>query len=233
MKINYLEPLFSKLGIVPRNIDYYWQALTHSSYANERGLNSGAHNERLEFLGDAVLELAISESLFLTFPQLPEGKLTRYRAGLVCEESLAKLARELDLGTLIRLGKGEDSGGGRLRPSLLADALEALLGAVYLDLGFEEVRALTGRLFLPLFQSLASGCLHRDHKTLLQEYTQARLASTPEYLIVSEQGPDHAKIFIAQVLINGKVAGQGSGRTKKEAEQEAAREAGEQLAGSK
>lgn len=220
-----LKALFLKLFIVPKNIDYYLQALTHSSYANERGLEAGAHNERLEFLGDAVLELAVSEALYTYFPELPEGRLTRFRAGLVCEESLSSLARELDLGTLIRLGKGEDSSGGRLRPSLLADALEALLGAVYLDLGFEEVRALTGRLFLPLFKELTHGCLYRDYKTLLQEYTQAKLALTPEYQIISEQGPDHAKTFVAQVLINNQASGQGSGRTKKEAEQEAAREA--------
>ena len=224
-----LAALFYKLGITPKNIDHYLQALTHSSYANERGMLTGAHNERLEFLGDAVLELAISENLYIFFPELPEGKLTRYRAGLVCEESLSRLANELELGTLVRLGKGEDSSGGRLRPSLLADVFEALLGAVYLDLGFEEARLLTRRLFSALFKDLARGCLHRDYKTLLQEYTQLKLALTPEYLIISEQGPDHAKIFAAQVFIGTQVAGQGSGRTKKEAEQEAAREAYELL----
>lgn len=228
-----LKPLFAKLNIEPKNMEYYLQALTHSSYANERGLEAGAHNERLEFLGDAVLELAISETLYTYFPALPEGKLTRFRAGLVCEDSLSKLAGELELGTLIRLGKGEDSSGGRLRPSLLADALEALLCAVYLDLGFEEARALTGRLFLPLFEDLARGGLPRDYKTLLQEFTQAKLALIPEYHIISETGPDHAKVFVAQVLINNRVSGQGSGRTKKEAEQESAREAYDHLAGLK
>lgn len=221
--------MFEKLQIAPKNIKYYQQALTHSSYANERAPEAGAHNERLEFLGDAILELTISEALYTLLPELPEGKMTRYRAGLVCEESLSKLARELDLGSLIRLGKGENTSGGRLRPSLLADALEALLGAVYLDLGFEEVRALTARLFLPLFNDLTRGCLQRDYKTLLQEHTQAKLALTPEYQIISEQGPDHAKTFVARVVINNIVSGQGSGRTKKEAEQEAAREAYERL----
>jgi ribonuclease-3 len=230
MTDNNLETLFYKLKITPKNINYYLQALTHSSYANERGLVTGAHNERLEFLGDAVLELAISEALYIFFPELPEGKLTRYRAGLVCEESLSRLANELELGTLVRLGKGEDTSGGRLRPSLLADVFEALLGAVYLDLGFEEVRLLTRRLFSPLFKELTRGRLNRDYKTLLQEYTQLKLAVTPEYLIISEQGPDHAKIFEAQVFISNQVAGQGSGRTKKEAEQAAAREAYELLA---
>jgi ribonuclease-3 len=230
---NHLKPLFQKLQIVPQDISHYIQALTHSSYANERAPQAGAHNERLEYLGDAILELTISEALFTLFPELPEGKLTRYRAGLVCEESLSRLARELDLGTFIRLGKGESTSGGRLRPSLLADALEALLGAVYLDLGFDEVRALTRRLFLPMFNDLVCGCLHQDYKTLLQEHTQAKLALTPEYQIISELGPDHAKTFIAQVLINNVVSGQGSGRTKKEAEQEAAREAYDRLAKAK
>lgn len=223
------SPVFTKLKIAPQQTDLYLLALTHSSYANERGLGMGAHNERLEFLGDAVLELAVSEALYALFPGLPEGKLTRYRAGLVCEESLSRLASELDLGVHLRLGKGEASSGGRQRPALLADALEALLGAVYLDLGFEAVREVVRCLFAPLFAELAQGCLHRDYKTLMQEYTQAKLATTPEYRIVSEQGPDHSKVFVAQFVINDQALGQGSGRTKKEAEQEAAKEAYESL----
>jgi ribonuclease-3 len=223
------QALFDKLNISPLDKKYYQQALTHSSYAHEHSLGSNAHNERLEFLGDAVLELAISEVLYLSFPNLPEGKLTRFRAGLVCEDSLSQQANQLDLGTYLRLGKGEAASGGRQRPSLLADAFEALLGAIYLDLGFNPVRDVVGRLFSPFFKELSKGCLRYDYKTLMQEYTQAALSTTPEYRIIAEQGPDHSKIFVAQLVLHKEVLGQGSGRSKKEAEQEAAREAYDRL----
>lgn len=224
-----ITPVLDKLNIRAQNPELYVQALTHSSYAHERGLGAQAHNERLEFLGDAVLELAVSEALYTRFPEMPEGKLTRYRAGLVCEESLSKMAAELDLGFYLRLGKGEAASGGRQRPSLLADAFEALLGAIYLDLGFEDVKRVVGQLFAPLYDRLSKGCLQRDFKTLMQEYTQAKLSTTPEYRIVAEQGPDHSKIFAAQLILNDRVLGEGSGRSKKEAEQEAARKAYESL----
>ena len=224
-----LQLLFALLKIKPQNEKLYAQALTHSSYAHERNLGNKAHNERLEFLGDAVLELAISEELFLRYPKLPEGKLTRYRAVLVCEDSLVKLANFLRLGELLRLGKGEAASGGRNRPSLLADAFEALLGAIYLDLGFKQVKMVVRQLFTPLFSELEKGTLYHDYKTLLQEYTQGKFATTPAYRIVAEEGPDHDKVFVAQLSINEKVYGVGSGRTKKEAEQEAARLAYERL----
>ena len=217
-----LQNLTDQLEITPLVLCYYQQALTHSSYAHEHNLGSNAHNERLEFLGDAVLELAISESLYLRFPDFPEGKLTRFRAGLVCEESLTMLANQLYLGACLRLGKGEAASGGRQRPSLLADAFEALLGAVYLDLGFDAVRKVVEKQFAPLLESLANGCLRHDYKTLMQEHSQAAFGTTPDYRIVSEQGPDHSKIFVAQLILHGKVLGEGSGRSKKEAEQEAA-----------
>jgi ribonuclease III len=221
--------LLTKLDIEPQNPAYYEQAITHSSYAHERNLGSHAHNERLEFLGDAVLELAISESLYLRFPDLPEGKLTRFRAGLVCEDSLFRLATALQLGEHLRLGKGEAASGGRERPSLLADALEALLGALYLDQGLTAVRSTVDRLFAPLFDDLSNGCLRSDYKTLMQEYTQASLATTPEYRIVSENGPDHSKVFVSQIILHNQTLGEGTGRTKKEAEQEAARQAYQRL----
>ncbi|MFW0861463.1 MAG: ribonuclease III [Dethiobacter sp.] len=220
-----LQDLAEQLEIIPTTLCYYQQALTHSSFAHEHNLGSNAHNERLEFLGDAVLELAVSESLYLRFPDFPEGKLTRFRAVLVCEESLSLLANQLCLGACLRLGKGEAASGGRQRPSLLADAFEALLGAVHLDLGFDTVRKVIEKQFAPLLDSLANGCLRHDYKTMMQEYCQAAFSTTPEYQIVSEHGPDHSKIFVAQLVLHGKVLGEGSGRSKKEAEQEAARQA--------
>lgn len=202
----------------------YEQALTHSSYAHEKGVRGG-HNERLEFLGDAVLELIISDYLYQSYPQLSEGKLTRLRADLVCEASLAKLAYLLDLGNCLRLGKGEVAGGGNSRPSLLADTVEALIGALYLDRGLEHCKRYVLRLYEPVFKDLREGVLRQDYKTLLQEFSQARFAVTPEYRIISESGPDHDKVFEAAVLLGSGPVGQGSGRTKKEAEQAAAREA--------
>ncbi len=221
--------VLEKLNIMPRSIELYKLALTHSSYAHEHGLGCNAHNERLEFLGDAVLELVVSEELYLRFPNLPEGKLTRFRAGLVCEESLSALATSLDLGACLRLGKGEAASGGRKRPSLLADAFEALLGAIYLDLGIDAVKSVSSKLFASMLLDVTNGCLRHDYKTLMQEYTQAKLGITPEYQIVSELGPDHSKVFISHFLLNGDVLGQGEGRSKKEAEQEAAKMAYDSL----
>jgi ribonuclease-3 len=208
-----------------RESKLYEQALTHSSFAHEKG-NIDAHNERLEFLGDAVLQLVISDHLYFLYPHLPEGKLTRLRADLVCEATLAGLAEMLELGSYLRLGKGEAAGGGAGRPSLLADAVEALFGALFLDLGLEKCILHIIRLYRPALENLAGGLLHRDYKTLLQEFIQARDGVTPEYRIVRESGPDHDKIFEAEVLIGGRGgAGRGCGRSKKEAEQAAAKEA--------
>ena len=208
-----------------RESKLYEQALTHSSFAHEKG-NIDAHNERLEFLGDAVLQLVISDHLYFLYPHLPEGKLTRLRADLVCEATLAGLAEMLELGSYLRLGKGEAAGGGACRPSLLADAVEALFGALFLDLGLEKCILHIIRLYRPALENLAGGLLHRDYKTLLQEFIQARDGVTPEYRIVRESGPDHDKVFEAEVLIGGRGgAGRGCGRSKKEAEQAAAKEA--------
>ncbi len=207
-----------------KNYGLYERALTHSSFAHEQSRPTG-HNERLEFLGDAVLELIVSAYLYHTYPNLPEGKLTRFRAALVCEASLARLAGCLDLGEYLRLGKGEAGGGGSRRPSLLADAVEALIGALYLDLGLGHTAALVLELYRPVLQELEAGELRRDYKTLMQEYAQSYLGLTPEYRITSENGPDHDKTFEAEIVFQGIPAGKGAGRSKKEAEQAAAREA--------
>ncbi len=216
--------LINDLGWKAGNFSYYEQALTHSSFAHERGQRR-IHNERLEFLGDAVLELIISDYLYRQYPQLSEGKLTKLRADLVCEASLARIAYGLNLGQYMRLGKGEIVGGGASRPSLLADTIEALIGAHYLDRGFEICREKVLELFFPILQELQEGHLRRDFKTLLQEFTQARYAVTPGYRIVRESGPDHEKTFAAEVMLAAEVVGAGEGRSKKEAEQAAAKEA--------
>ncbi|MBM4235586.1 MAG: ribonuclease III [Firmicutes bacterium] len=219
-----INELLDDLGWKAENLSYYEQALTHSSFAHERG-HRRLHNERLEFLGDAVLELIISDYLYQKYPQLSEGKLTKLRADLVCEASLARIAYGLNLGRHMRLGKGEIVGGGASRPSLLADTIEALIGAHFLDQGFEVSREKVLELFSPILQELQEGHLRRDFKTLLQEFTQARYAVTPSYMIVQESGPDHEKTFTAEVMLTADVVGVGEGRSKKEAEQAAAKEA--------
>lgn len=220
MKKKEMLSFLQKLNVSPRNEDLYVQALTHSSYANEKGLPS--HNERLEFLGDVVLGLVISEMLYNRFPDLPEGKLTRFRSELVREETLSELAGKLELGQHLRLSKGESASGGRKRPSILADAMEAIFGALYLDLGLEEARRVILSLYGDMLNNLENGGLHNDYKTLIQEYSQATFAATPQYKIVAEEGPDHSKRFLANILINNRVYGEGFGKTKKEAEQQAA-----------
>jgi ribonuclease-3 len=172
-----------------------------------------------------VLELIISDYLYRRYPQLPEGKLTKLRADLVCEASLVRIAYGLNLGHFLRLGKGEIVGGGASRPSLLADTIEALIGAHYLDHGFETCYAKVIELFSPILQELQEGDLRRDYKTLLQEFTQARYAVTPVYRIVRESGPDHEKTFAAVVMLTSDQVGAGEGRSKKEAEQAAAKAA--------
>ncbi len=219
-----IEKFLDKLGWEVSNISLYQQALTHTSYAHEKG-QYRLHNERLEFLGDAVLELIISDYLYDAYPELPEGNLTKLRAELVCEASLARLAFELNLSQCILLGKGEITGGGASRPSLLADAVEALIGALYLELGLEKCRKYVLDLYQPILRELQQGVLARDFKTLLQEFSQARFATTPAYRIIYEGGPDHNKTFEAEALLAAKPVGRGQGRSKKEAEQEAAREA--------
>ncbi len=208
------------------NIDLYELALTHSSYAHEQDNDMG-HNERLEFLGDAVLELIISDYLYNTYSHYSEGSLTKIRANLVCEASLAQLAFLHNIGDYIYLGKGEAAYGGALRPSLLADAIEALFGALYLDVGYLKCYHYVVSLFESDFKVIDEGALRRDYKTLVQEFFQEQYGLTPVYCIIDESGPDHQKMFVSQVLLKSKVIGVGSGKSKKEAEQFAAKQAWE------
>ncbi|MDO4337087.1 MAG: ribonuclease III [Eubacteriales bacterium] len=195
------------------------QALTHSSYANEKKLGKLGCNERLEFLGDAVLELISSDFLFARFPDLPEGELTKKRASLVCEPSLAYCAREFGLPKYLLLGKGEDMTGGRNRDSIVSDATEALLGAIYLDGGFASAKEFVQNFIL---NDIEHKQLFFDSKTILQEIVQEDGAKTVEYQLLREEGPDHDKKFTVNVVISGKVMGTGVGHTKKAAEQAAA-----------
>jgi len=201
-------------------------ALTHRSYAFEQEL--GVNNERLEFLGDAVLGLVVTDVAYRDFPEMPEGELAKLRAAIVNMSALADVARDLRLGDFIMLGKGEEMSGGRDKASILADALEAILGAIYLDRGLGAARAFIERVFRPRMVAYVRGEGERDYKTILQELASADLHAMPEYKI-SDQGPDHLKEFTATVYLNGKAWGKGIGRSKKEAEQQAAHEAYEKL----
>ena len=195
------------------------RALTHRSYAYENG--GLPTNERLEFLGDSVLGLVVTDALFRNHPELPEGQLAKLRAAVVNMRALAEVGRDLGLGHDVRLGRGEESTGGRDKASILADTLEALLGAVYIYAGLEQAADLVHRLFDPLIEEAATLGAGLDWKTSLQELTAAGALGVPEY-VVSETGPDHEKLFRAVVQVSGEPYGEGSGRSKKEAEQEAA-----------
>jgi ribonuclease III len=203
-------------------------ALTHRSYAFEHELD--INNERLEFLGDAVLGLVVTDMAYRTFPDLAEGELAKLRASIVNMSALADVARQLGLGQAVRLGHGEEMSGGRDKASILADALEALLGAVYLDRGLDVARSLIERLFRPRMNAYVRGEGERDYKTILQELASQDLRALPEYRI-EESGPDHQKEFSATVYLAGKPWGGGVGRSKKEAEQQAAHEAYRRLSG--
>ena len=201
------------------------QALTHTSYANEAKKPEILHNERLEFLGDAVLELATSTYLYNNFPDLPEGEMTKARAAVVCEVTLAKRARILDIGKYLLFGKGELATGGRERSSILADAFEAIIGAIYLDQGSEiAFRYVLTQLHDDLL-TVKNGHTLQDYKTLLQEVVQKKADQTIQYELLSETGPDHSKVFEFAVKVNEVVCGIGSGKSKKEAEQQAAEQA--------
>jgi ribonuclease-3 len=201
-------------------------ALTHRSYAFEQG--GLPHNERLEFLGDAVLGLGVTSQIFSEFPSLAEGDMAKLRASIVNMAVLADVARELELGSELYLGKGEELSGGRDKTSILADALEGLIGAIYLDQGLEQTEQLINAWFSPLIREHVESGVVRDFKTNLQEVAVKRSGRLPEYRITST-GPDHAKMFQAEVFLNGEMLGEGEGRSKKEAEQSAAKEALEQF----
>lgn len=214
-----------KLGTVWQDEELFSQALTHSSFTYESRQTSVKNNQRLEFLGDAVLELAVSDFLYRNNPDLDEGNLTKLRAAVVCEPSLARVAVELNLGACLYMGKGEIRSGGRERPSILADAFEALLGAIYLDQGLAAASEAAIRFLLPVIKDVLEGRLERDCKTELQEIVQHRGGGQVQYQILKEEGPDHHKVFTAGVLIKGEMTGQGTGRSKKDAEQQAAKSA--------
>lgn len=223
-----MEKLEERLGYRFQRKDLLTHALTHSSYANEhRGLTS---NERLEFLGDSVLGMVTAEYLYQTHPDMPEGELTRTRAALVCEASLHQVAMVLHLGDYLLLGRGESTSGGRTRPSILADATEAVLAAVYLDGGMDAVKPIIRSLVLNREKKNAS---ERDYKTALQELVQKYPGNSVSYQLVEESGPDHDRSFVTQVSVNQQPVGRGHGRTKKEAEQKAAQAALEYLTSGK
>ena len=226
------------LGDLERAIGYAFndrlllcQALTHRSYVNEAGDRRVKENERLEFFGDAILDFSLSDRLFRRFPESSEGELTRIRASLVDEESLAQLAGRLDLGKYLRLGRGEEKSGGRGKRSILADAYEALVAAVYLDGGAAAVHSLVEAHFSPLMERHAGGMVSRDYKTEFQELSQAIKGLTPRYCVKEALGPDHDRVFRIEAMIGDKRYGEGVGRSKKEAEQAAAREGFARLKG--
>lgn len=218
------KPLQETLNIHFSDFKYLKQAFTHSSYINEVKNKNYEDNERLEFLGDAVLELTVSEYLFKTFPDLTEGQLTKLRAAIVCEPSLVEIAESLNFGDYVLLGKGEECTGGRKRPALLADVLEAFIGALYLEKGIEEVKRF---LEVHVFPRINHGLYSRsqDYKSQLQEYIQQKNQGTITYNIIDEIGPAHDIEFHVEVAIDRDVMGKGIGKSKKEAEQRAAQKA--------
>lgn len=224
-----MQELEKKLNYTFRDQALLGEALSHSSYANEHRSAHLRSNERLEFLGDSVLGFVTAEFLFAQHPDLPEGDLTRIRAALVCEQSLYEVARKLDLGRYLKLGRGEEAGGGRTRTSILADATEAVFAAVYLDGGIGAASALIHRVLLDAEREEVVEERRRDYKTALQELVQRQADQVLTYRMVGEEGPDHNKTFVAEVRLNGQPLGTGSGHSKKEAEQAAAKTALEAL----
>lgn len=222
-----IKDLEAAIGYKFHNITLLQQALTHSSYANERWHDGLRCNERLEFLGDAVLGMVVAEHLYKTFPDRLEGDLTRMRADMVCETSLAAAADQIDLGKHLLLGNGEEQGGGRKRASILADAFESVLAASFLDGGMEAARGIIQRFVLTNVP--ASKLRNQDYKTALQELVQRKRDQVLSYELVGESGPDHDKKFVVQLQLNGKTVGTGEGSSKKRAEQNAAKDAMETL----
>lgn len=221
-----MHPLEDVLGYRFEKPELLERALTHSSYANERLGGALDCNERLEFLGDAVLGMVVGDHLYREHPDLPEGDLTRLRASMVCEEALVEVAKDWRLGDHIRLGHGETLSGGQKRTSILADAVEAVLAAIYLDGGIAQVRRTIRSAIL--CREVPTGST-RDHKTALQEFVQRENGHVLSYELISEQGPDHQKTFTMAVSLDGRQVGQGDGHSKKEAEQMAAKVALETL----
>ena len=218
-----IKDLEAAIGYKFHNITLLQNALTHSSYANEHWHDSLKSNERLEFLGDSILGMVVADHLYRSFPNRPEGELTRMRADMVCETSLAKAAETLGLGQHLLLGHGEMQGGGRKRASILADAMESVIAACYLDGGMIAAKALIEKLILPNVPK--EQLQNRDYKTALQEKVQQKKNQVISYRLISEEGPDHDKHFTVEVLLNGAAVGTGTGSSKKRAEQAAAQNA--------
>jgi len=219
-----LEALEQALGHVFRRRDLLATALTHSSWANERG-ESISHNERLEFLGDAVLELCVTETLFARFPDAPEGELTLLRSHLVNESSLAELARRLSLDVHVRLGKGEENQGGRTRSALLSDAFEAVVGALFLDGGYTVAQTAIGRIFEPIWPANPAAPKPKDYKSRLQEYTQRVHKARPVYTLLGSHGPEHDKLFEVRLILPDGQCVTAEEKSVKKAEQMAAKKA--------
>ena len=218
-----IKELEQAIGYRFQNLSLLQNAVTHSSYANERYHNSLMSNERLEFLGDSILGMVVAEHLYRNYPDRPEGELTRMRADMVCEQSLAKVAERIHLGNHLLLGHGEEQSGGRSRDSMLADAVESVIAATYLDGGMD---AAVGLIYRFVLCDVPVTKMHNaDYKTALQERVQQRKTQHLQYTLVGESGPDHDKEFFVEVTLNGKIVGNGSGSSKKRAEQEAARAA--------
>jgi len=220
-----LSGLQEKLAYTFKNIEWLHQALTHRSYTNENPDLSLKDNEKMEFLGDAVLDLVIRDLLLKAFPDHSEGELSKIRSWVVNESTLAKVARDIQLGNYLFLGRGEELSGGRGKSSILADGYEALVAAIYLDGGFMPAFEVIKRHFAIILKEAIHTDFLKDYKTQLQEYSQERFKSVPTYKVEREVGPDHDKTFFVTVLINGKIISHGIGKSKKEAEQHAAKEA--------
>ena len=219
-----MEELERKIGYQFKNKALMKEAITHSSYAKERKSQHIKYNERLEFLGDAVLSIVVSDYIFKHCPELPEGELTKLRASLVCEKSLFEFAKIIDLGKYLILSKGERNNGGAERPSILSDAFEALIAAIYIDGGYEPASKHILNFVIPAIKNSKTK-KNKDYKTTLQEIVQKNPGEKLEYVLVAESGPDHNKHFVVEVHLNSNVIGKGGGRSKKEAEQQAAHEA--------
>lgn len=220
-----LKELQEIIGYSYKNEDYLIEALTHSSYANENKKKNKKYNERLEFLGDSVLGIIISNYLYKDQEDLPEGDLTKIRANIVCEESLKEAADTIKLGKYLFLGKGEEITGGRERTSIIADTFEALIGSIYLDGGLDAATTFVYKVMDTIIVDAVEGRIFRDYKTQLQEMLQSRTDEKIAYDVVEEKGPDHDKKFVMEVRLGKKVLGSGEGKSKKEAEQKAAKKA--------
>jgi ribonuclease-3 len=222
-----MDKLENKIGYAFRNKTLLQEAMTHSSWANENKRSGSTCNERLEFLGDSILGFTVAEFLYSSKPEMPEGQMTRVRAELVCEKSLEGAALALELGSYLRLGRGEEQIGGQKRPSILADAFEAIVAAIFLDGGIEPAKAMINKLILCHY--VHGGQTGFDYKTALQELIQRKNGQMLTYHLTGESGPDHAKQFMVEVRLNGMRKGEGHGRNKKEAEQAAAKIAYEEM----